>query len=1315
MTDDEALAFGQQNEHAIAMLRNHCVNARVSISLSPYAKAVGLPIGPTEIACDHAAFFGMSGVDIMVLAVEFYEQRCVGCQYRNPTGRLPTIVTEAERRKSEREAYHTIERERQLAVENARKLRGEARDLALAGQSYTVRDLASHIDRVDRDAALTSDQDVADSRRRIIEVARLSPEHFAAVLIEDLKRLAIAKDSTALEALHELARHGCVPPNEVANIAADILSSGAHIEAGKVVADLTGSVSKDKLASASLGAIALASDWHAAFPSPRHPASPAALIALASYAWEDLRAIVLQELSHENAWRREAACHAAYYLLHEGPSRSEELLGPVLESIWGEDRGYAGDPAPAAAAARVIAEAWRQLPESSFELVERHGVSCSSEVRGVLMTVPHGLERNGGAPDRAIEYVIRFLMRRLEGDWGIEVAADASHELADLAVKRPPLLAASIAELVGGLIRACQPPSRLLVQTVKDPQLEQIEAMARQQHQHFIRRNLAEALGRIARPRPGAVFEACSAVLGATTGDELHDRETRVTFLKVFETAASPQTVALILPRLYTALLSDDAAIRAAAIGLWRACARACGTLPHDLEELAERLLTDTFVVVHEAMLDALPSLRLGEEQIRKLLDVVLRWAATYAKAENPEGLQRALDTALWGMDHFTPEWQPSIANFAIEQSNQFSASRRENLLLRSALRPYRQTAAWAKAALEILGSPDRQEIIVSPRDDQLLSALVEEPNGLENIPLELFQAVLHRHGLRSLRQCIELLELLQAVGRWLEAEQLIHELLQAIPKTEEYRSRREWIQFVSEAATNERLVAEGLVAGQTSNLGKGYSALRIHVQNRSSVRLALQQLPLNDPPAVSKSLRVAAQALRDSPTGRSQIDLFADVVTIAAHLVDYDTAVRLGHDGTQSIASARRLAELLDTHRGVTQSEHRFREFARQIGNRDNFGLDRTLALVRAMPLPLPLCPFARSPWSSQHTHASKDIEPSSPVVVCGLRLNGEPVSTISVIYQDTVPDLDVVLRLAEWPAEAKECRIEFLSTFPATALSWPSFTFGPHDVTKDARGLIISRSGHLDLLAKRPPGAVPIELDVHVQFVNDDGHATVATVAGHERLFVRPYDPTRDVMTNRRQMDQRLVEMFAELSLDSSIDQQDTEAFSVFFTACVRAAHEIMFDKLTKAGSNVSEKRFHDRFEQLLLADPSLEGRVTRRDRVAGGLDDLMFDDIVAELKVERKHPRVPQECHSYFGQPTQYGVGRGSRLSILIVLDQANKELPPAVLDNGVAWMFPRVHGYDHPRYPSRVGVLVIPGNWKVPSTWSRHSTRSAEPAR
>lgn len=217
---------------------------------------------------------------------------------------------------------------------------------------------------------------------------------------------------------------------------------------------------------------------------------------------------------------------------------------------------------------------------------------------------------------------------------------------------------------------------------------------------------------------------------------------------------------------------------------------------------------------------------------------------------------------------------------------------------------------------------------------------------------------------------------------------------------------------------------------------------------------------------------------------------------------------------------------------------------------------------------------------------------------------------------------------------------------------------------------------------------------------------------MAGYVRLRIRPYDPSRDALTAHTQIDQRLLELYDPLHDDQTLDADDVAAFCRMFTACVRAAQSIMFDKAFRAGRKITEQQFHDALEDRLRDDPELEGRLTQRDAVAGGYDDLLHDDVIAELKVEKNTPRTVEDCARFIGQPMQYGVGRGSRLSILVVLDHSPKDAPAAVLENYLGWLHPAHHALDDPRYPSRVGVLIINTSWSVPSSWSRRRLATRE---
>jgi len=159
---------------------------------------------------------------------------------------------------------------------------------------------------------------------------------------------------------------------------------------------------------------------------------------------------------------------------------------------------------------------------------------------------------------------------------------------------------------------------------------------------------------------------------------------------------------------------------------------------------------------------------------------------------------------------------------------------------------------------------------------------------------------------------------------------------------------------------------------------------------------------------------------------------------------------------------------------------------------------------------------------------------------------------------------------------------------------------------------------------------------------------------------------------------------------------------AFARFFTAIVRAAPTVTFAAAFRTGEKVSEDEFHDELELKLLADSTLGGRISRRDPLEGGSDNLMHDGIVAELKVENATPRAIENCARYIGQPTQYGVGHGRGL--------IHPRCAPPQSEAGVDRRAGELHRLGRPRHawlhrpplPSLVAVVITNTRWILPSS-------------
>ncbi len=357
-----------------------------------------------EIRCKHASGQRVSAMDFMRLAMEFYEENCVGCSFRTPTGRLPTVVSEVEERRRQIAARDQQERE-ELALRHASwQQRKTERDRAIATEGYPVRDLAGYIDVVDPEPTveLTADETgIGTARRRIEETARLAPALFNEALVETIVALATASyDGMAQTVLRLLGNAGVVSKKRAAQIAAQTLRVFPIREAGQTVAEFAKELSPLEVANASNGAIMLASDNDEAIGSLRRiPAEPVALLALAAVNLDTVMDAVLRILNHDSDHARAQAGHAARHLLLADASRVATLGEPLALSIRGKDQGYAGTPSPARAAVRALAEAWRCEPDVTCSIVERSADHLHEEARAELVSIVHCLAPYKGRPN----------------------------------------------------------------------------------------------------------------------------------------------------------------------------------------------------------------------------------------------------------------------------------------------------------------------------------------------------------------------------------------------------------------------------------------------------------------------------------------------------------------------------------------------------------------------------------------------------------------------------------------------------------------------------------------------------------------------------------------------------------------------------------------------------------------------------------------------------------------------------------------------------------------------------------------------------
>jgi len=1106
MKESEAIDLGRESQRGIDLMRDFCTNAEIRVAVSPMGRAVGLPIGRAEIRCAHAPFFGLQMMQATDLAVEFYEANCIDCPHRQTTGRLPNIASEAAERARRRESDEEQRLRERDAGRSAWSARNAARNAALADEPFQVRDLAAQIDLLDADPEMAEigEQRLDEARRYVVETARATPAMFVAPLVDALFALAAAHDATAHEGLLALAHGGIIEKERVVTVAVDSLREFAIPQAGATVAAFAALLRPEQCAAVCNGAIALTAEPDHFLPI-KVESQPAALLALASVAWPIVEAAVIEFLSADDGVLREVGAQAAGHLLCAEVARLQTLGEPLVRSIRGRDVGYAGQPAPGSAAIGALANAWVRAPEATVEVVERHAVAVSPEAREVLADVGRvvllGLRDGGGAEETA-PAAMDFYLRRVGGDWGDDVAAAAARELESAVTWFPRMALKRADAIIGALILECTSGERLPSPlAITAPEIAQMEAMGARTNADSRRRNLADAVGRIIRDDDGTILRRVLALLPESVGDDVADRRVRVTILRVLTEATTVGNVTQMLPRLYTWLLAGDAAVRAAAIRLWRACARAADALPNNLEALAPALLTDSYLAVHGAMVEVLPQLAVSEHLRRGVLGMLLRIAAVHCEDEHASTdiLYKALAAVLWAADVQPAEGRQNAARFVVASVQKLARFDREKVLLWGDLATFRSDAMWAAAALDVLAQED--PITVVGRDEPLLVALLEEPRGLREIALDRFESLAFRMLPEHVHHVESAVALLQAAGRWVEAATVSAAALGRVPLTVEFESRLRRLERVAAGCAAEAAVSAGTEPAPFIVGAAGDASFLVHARARSSARAAIRASAIADPAQAAAIVEQAARDIAASPGADGVSAAFGRVLEIAAQLLRYDVALR-AHDPVAAtlLASAHRNATVLARTGGGWREDAAalvtFASAAARVTDQDLDAVIGTAARI-AVTLPFADAAFPYHRRVRPMTEAAPVPEPA-PVLVCVPSLLGAPVSGTLVVRPQVAFDLTLDVRMEAWPEDAVYCEIMVLAPVSAEALQVPAFRISPEMGERDAYGLRFTQTGSTMLRAERPLGAEPLDLPLHARFVGTDGSSRRALLDG-------------------------------------------------------------------------------------------------------------------------------------------------------------------------------------------------------------------------
>lgn len=1397
---DDAMAQGRANAVTIEMARRHCtLMTFAECGGRGMAEAMsGLPINTRRVHCPYAQGNSMA-MNLDWIASNFYEENCVGCEYRQPTGEVPNLASIIEERKAE--AADAADAQRHIVERRHDEWgqRSARRQPLLATADPAMAQAIEDIGILDIEPGGVIDDEVATAAlRRLTALAERGPETFTGEVIEFAVQLVEEAGITALLGpLRHLSRTQDHVGAVVLGAAVTTLRRSVNIEAGRCIADL-----RQHLMPSSLDAAVVRSAVHLAgapetdLLGRRRTSTandPGALRVIADLAPTTLVAVLREMLpppptpsrlvvppggtadasSTSSDYDRASAAGAVRALATTHLGVATQLAGALVRNL-GVDGNDHHDSHPIFGVIHTLATMLILGIDDVVSEVELVGQTASDELRERLFEVYEQTARLLDPDDRwrepgdarpiedrrraLFEQLLTTCLIRAGCDWGYNTSYSAANIVETLAKMEPRWAIGHIDGILGAFLTAVgeiqdKPQPSLAVVDGTPPMVLAMEDYTRRNSHSATARELLNAVEHMGDVDVTAVCSAVGALIVEERGSERGvDVVWRLLplFGKIGRShGQEPGVLRLILPTLYTYILDREPALRAAALDAWVNIASA-HTIPSSLADLLPVLLADRYVYVIQSMLGAARRLTWNDDDRISLLVFAVNVCRYIDAREETDTLKSAM-TTVDVLSRGNERLRAFGEELLLQRAADLDGYDLRNALRRTWLPESEHSGDMAYMRLAQARDPRINDRFNAGDDDQLC-ALLDCGSGLLTLDVnQLIDAALDLAPDYPVGSA-EFVEVAWRAGRLSDAVAIVSAVTEATPNVPAFDRQRAIAQLLFHASefdvvadggydldapANALAVDIGALADQDSEeLVTLLRQVLVRVRIRYLLRGAelpsvysADQIPENvgnQRPAQAARLRADLLAscaaelteLSQRLTATSAyVRAFAGLCEVGAHLLRLDAA-ELDADTAvvdASTTAARRHTAILEAELPTQFAPDdplagRLADALASVKD-INKGEQVAAALISWAALPLPLL-IVRGPRRLAHmppTDAGVDTEKSEqPVAVVLASVDGQLITGPQVLRPNFVYDLRIDVRPGVWPEWADRLDVELLSHLSDVEVETPAFSWQrPSDFDEDSQisgnGTLLLRFG---LTAGQP--APPFLVNVRWRGTRDGNAVSEAVdVAGHRQLRFRPFDASRDYLTDFPVFDERLLGLYESLH-QASYDEDHIQAFCRLFTSVCRAGLTMTWDKKYKRGTHVSERDFHDDLYSRLQSEPELGGRLERGTPLALGFLDVRHDGVTAELKVERRTPVSQATAPKYMGQPTQYAAADGVRLSILCVLDMSPKSVPVGTPENYMFTLQPALHGLDNPEAPSLVAVIVVNGNVPTPSSWSRRKT-------
>lgn len=358
-------------------------------------------------------------------------------------------------------------------------------------------------------------------------------------------------------------------------------------------------------------------------------------------------------------------------------------------------------------------------------------------------------------------------------------------------------------------------------------------------------------------------------------------------------------------------------------------------------------------------------------------------------------------------------------------------------------------------------------------------------------------------------------------------------------------------------------------------------------------------------------------------------------------------------------------------------------------------------------MEIPFPMV----SEFPVQQSYLTKDLfkqdlksdEEIKIVLSLSLYIDGEPWPNPKILKPEINYKISGTINFNHWPKGYKSLNIKPLSTTSNDwfILSLPIIEYKENILNYELSGSIVF---------KYPQNSIDDNISLRLlAYFENPPEKLYPILIGYDQLIMKVLDPnSNQFLTGFNMMNKAVFEISKNISIDlPNIEKTEKENFLFLLSGILNYQAFSIQQGIYKNISSMREDLFRDELIRHLIGLPYLGEQIIKESHLSGGRVEISFKGLIAELKVENKISNRKKMIEKYMNQPIAYSSGNIKQLSILCILDLTEKINPPANPLNNISFISPPVHGFeeDDLSYPSKVAVIIIDGNTKKPSDYSK----------